>query len=127
VTMITGTMEIARDGTVISETHTGASEPRRTGTKLPELAEWGGYLLENLRARVVDSEEDKAKYEEFITSLEAYLGIPPYQRKVRGGTLSETLLLTPAKASLDLEFVEKLKELLGGDDELKKVLSEIFN
>ena len=30
-----------------------------------------------------------------------------------------------AKASLDDEFLEKLKELLGGDDQFKKVLSEV--
>ena len=83
-------MEVARDGTVISETHTGTAEPQRTGTKVPELAEWGKHLLENLRARIPDSEEDKAKYKEFITSFEAYLKTPPEQKKVRGaGILSE--------------------------------------
>ena len=86
--MITGTMEVARDGTVIGETHTGVAEPQRTGTKLPESAEWGKYLLENLRAQIADSEEDKAKYEVFIASFEAYLKTPPEQRKVCGaGTL----------------------------------------
>ena len=100
MTVITGTMEVARDGTVISETHTGVPEPERIGeTKLPEPAEWGKYLLENLRARIVDSEEDKAKYKEFITSFEAYLKTPPEQKKVRGaGILSEMVfLLTPGQ------------------------------
>jgi len=84
VTMITGTMEVARDGTVISETQTGATEPQRTGTKFPELGDWDKCLLENLRARIADSEEDKAKYEVFITSFEAYVKTPPEQRKVGG-------------------------------------------
>lgn len=128
MTMVSGTMEVARDGTVISETHTGAPEPQRTGgTEWPELAERGKYLLENLRARIADSEEDKAKYEPFITSFETYLKTPPEQKKVRGaGILSEMLFYSlQAKGSLDHEFLEKFKELLGGEDEFKKVKSEI--
>ena len=38
VTMTTGTMEIARDGTLVNETHVNAAEPEGEETGLPELA-----------------------------------------------------------------------------------------
>lgn len=123
VTMITGTMEVARDGTVINETH----------TEVPELTERDKRLLENLRARIADSEEYKTKYDVFVTSFEAYLKTPPERRKVCGAGIFRRCFFfsLPAEASLGAdqgyEFVEKLKELLGDDDEFKKVLSEVFN
>jgi hypothetical protein len=90
--MTTGTMEIARDGTVINETHTQAPEPQPAEVRLPELAESDKHLLENLQARIANSEEHKAKYEVFKASFEAYLKIPPEQRKVCSstGTLRQT-------------------------------------
>ena len=39
VTMTTGTMEIARDGTLVNETHVNATEPEGEEIGLPELAE----------------------------------------------------------------------------------------
>lgn len=131
VTMVTGTMEIARDGTVVSETYTGAPKDQPTEAKLPELAEWDKRLLENLQTRIADSEEDKAKYDAFVTSFEAYLRVPPEQRKVCCAGIQSKILCysLPAKASLGAdqgyEFVEKLKELLKDDDEFKKVLSDV--
>ena len=92
VTMIAGTMEIARDGTVISETFTGVPEPQRTGTELPGTAEGDKRLPENPRARITDSEEDKAKYDAFATSFEAYLKFPPEQRKVCGAGIQPAML-----------------------------------
>lgn len=77
--MPTGTMEIARDGTVINETHTQALGPQGAET---ELAERDKRLLENIQARIADSEEYKAKYEMFKAPFEAYLRTPPEQRKV---------------------------------------------
>ena len=133
VTMITGTMEVARDGTVINETHTVVPEPQGAGAKLPELTERDKRLLENLRARIADSEEYKTKYDVFVTSFEAYLKTPPERRKVCGAGIFRRCFFfsLPAEASLGAdqgyEFVEKLKELLGDDDEFKKVLSEVFN
>lgn len=96
VTMPTGTMEIAQDGTVVNETHTQAPDvpgPRSAEAELPELAGWEKRLLENLRARIVDCEEHRAKYEVFKASFEAYLKTPPEQKKVldtkpRRGVLS---------------------------------------
>jgi len=82
-TMTTGTMEIARDGTTISETHAQAPEPQGVEIELPEMAERDKRLLENLRTRIPDSEEYEAKYEVLRASLEAYLKMPPEQRKVR--------------------------------------------
>jgi len=108
VTTPTGTMEIARDGTVVNETHTQAPEPQGEETKLPELAEREEHLLEELRARAVDSEK-REEYESFIALFEANLRISPEQRK------------------LDAGQVEKLQGLLGDNDELKKALAEISN
>ncbi|KAF9649874.1 hypothetical protein BDM02DRAFT_3113132 [Thelephora ganbajun] len=58
VTTTTGAMEIARDGTVISDTHTQAPEPQGAETGLPELADGVKHLLENLQ--IADSKEHKA-------------------------------------------------------------------
>jgi len=82
VAMTTGTMEISQGGTVINETHTQAPEPQGVETKSSGLTERDKRLLEDLRARIADSGEDKAKYEVFMASFEAYLRIPPEQRKV---------------------------------------------
>lgn len=82
VTMTTGTMEIARDGTVVNETYIQMPEPQSTDTKLPELAERDKRLLENLRVRIADSGEHKEKYEVFMASFEVYLKMPPEERKV---------------------------------------------
>jgi len=81
VTVTTGIMEIAQDGTVVTETHTQAPECQDVAIELPELAEPEQRLLENLRARVADSGEH-AKYETFVASFETYLRMTPEQRKV---------------------------------------------
>lgn len=78
VTMLTGTMEIAQDGTVVNETHAQVPGPRSA-----ESVEWEKRLLENLRARIMDSGEHRAKYAVFMASFEAYLKTPLEQRKVR--------------------------------------------
>ena len=82
VAMNTGTMEIAQGGTVINETHTQAPERQGAENKSPGLTQRDSRLLENIRARIADSGGDKAKYEVFMASFEAYLRIPPEQRKV---------------------------------------------
>jgi len=115
VRMTAGTMEIARDGTLINETHTQAPESQGAETKSPKLTEWDKSFLGNLKARFGDSEEYKAKYEVFVASFEAYLKMPLEQRKASFG------------ADQSHEFVEKLRELLGDDDEFKKVLAEVLN
>ena len=84
VAMTTGTMEIAQGGTVVNETYTQAPERQGAETKLPGFTERDNRLLENIRARIADSGEDKTKYEVFMASFEAYLRIPPEQRKVCG-------------------------------------------
>jgi len=114
VVMPTGTMEIAQDGTVVNETHTQAPGPQAPETQLPEFAERDKRLLERIRARITDSEENKAKYEPLVTSFEAYLKMSTEQRKALLG------------ADQGHEFVIKLSELLGDDDETKKALSEVF-
>ena len=94
--MTTGTMEIAQDGTVINETHTQAPERRGAETGLPGLAERDKRLLENLRARIADSGEYKAKYEAFMASFEAYLKTPAEQRKVCSARTPSEAFLTKA-------------------------------
>ena len=92
VTMAAVTMEMARDGTTINETSTQAPEPQGAETKLPsELAERDRRLLEILQARIPDSDEYKTKYEVFRASFEAYLKMPPEQRKACS-------TITPSKA-----------------------------
>ena len=91
-----GTMEIAHGGTVINETHTQAPERQGAVTKLHGLAEWDKRLLENLRARIADSGEYEAKYEVFMVSFEAYLKIPPEQRKVCSARIPSEAFLTNA-------------------------------
>lgn len=79
-------MEIAQDGTVAHETHTQAPEvsgPHSAEAELPELPGWDKRLLENLRAQIMDSGEHQGKYKVFTASFEAYLKLPPEQRKVR--------------------------------------------
>jgi len=114
VAMTTGTMEIAQGGTVINETHTQASGHQGVETKLPGLTGPDKRLLENLRARIAESGEDEARHEVFMASFETYLKMPLEQRK--------------ASLGIDQghELAEKLKELLG-DDEFKRVSSEIFS
>jgi len=114
VMMPTGTMEIAQDGTVVNETHTQAPDVSGPHSAEAELAGWDNRLLENLRARIMDSGEHQGKYEVFTASFEAYLKMPPEQREASFGV------------DQGHEFVEKFKELLG-DDELKKVLPEVAN
>jgi hypothetical protein len=97
VAMPTGTMELARDGTVINETYTQAPEPQSEETKSSDLTEQEKRLLENLRTRVEDSEE-REKYEAFIALFEAKLKISPEQRKVRStGILPMIFSLTPSQ------------------------------
>lgn len=94
MTLTTGTVEIAQGGTVINETHTQAPERQDTETGLSGLAEQDRRLLENLRVRIADSGgEYEAKYELFMVSFEAYLKMPPEQRKVCStGTPPEAFL-----------------------------------
>jgi len=99
VTLTTGTMEIAQDGTVIDETHTQTPERQGTGTGLSGSAEWDKRLLENLRARIADSGgEHEAKYEIFMASFEAYLKMPPEQRKVCSTGTPPEAFLTDARS-----------------------------
>jgi hypothetical protein len=100
VTMATGIMEITQGGMVINDTHTQTPEPQSVETGLPGLAERDKRLLENLRARIADSGEYKAKYEVFITSFEAYLKMPPEQRKVCSTRTFSEAFLTNACARL---------------------------
>ena len=95
--MATGIMEIAQDGTVVSETHVQTPEPQDSEARLPELAGEDKRLLEKVQTRIAGSEEYKAKYETFLTSFKAYLKTPPEQRKVRSaGILSKIFFpLTP--------------------------------
>ena len=97
VTTPTGTMEIARDGTVVNDTHTRTPETQDEEAKLPELVEREEHLLEELRARAVDSEK-REEYESFIALFEANLRISPEQRKVRSiRTTPKTLSLSPGQ------------------------------
>jgi len=112
VAIPTGTVEIARDGTVVNETHTQALETPVEEAKLPELTGQEKHLLEKLRARIPDS-ENREEYESFIAMFEANLRISPGERKLDAGQ--------------GREVVEKLQGLLGGSDELKRALSEVSN
>ena len=82
VTVPTGTMEIARDGTVVNDAHMmTAPELQRQETEASGLSEQKKRLLETLRARIADSEEEEFKA--FLASFEANLTISPEQKKVR--------------------------------------------
>ena len=90
-------MEIARDGTVVNDTHTRTPETQDEEAELPELVEREEHLLEELRARAVDSEK-REEYESFIALFEANLRISPEQRKVRSiRTTPKTLSLSPGQ------------------------------
>ena len=93
VTTTTGTMEVARDGTVVNETHIQAPEDQPV-ERSSELAESDKHFLENLQARIADSEEHKAKYEVFKASWEAYLKMSPEQRTVCGTGTQQTMSFT---------------------------------
>ena len=95
LTFPTGTMEIARDGNVVNETHTQGPKTQNGETKLPELGEPEKRLLEKLRAQVGVSEKQE-DYEQLIASIKANLRISPEQRKVHGtGLTTKTCSLTP--------------------------------
>jgi histone deacetylase complex regulatory component SIN3 len=93
VTTTTGTMEVARDGMVVNETHIQAPEDQRV-ERSSELAELDKLLLEKLQARIADSEEHKAKYEVFKASWEGYLKMTPEQRPVCGTGTQQTMSFT---------------------------------
>jgi len=114
LTTPTGTMEVARDGTVVNEIHVQPPEPEGEKVKPPESAEREKRLLETLKARIAD-EPEQEEYKALIALFEANLTISPEQRKASLG------------AGQGREFEEKLQELLGDDDELKKALSDVLN
>ena len=66
--MTTGTMEIARDGTVVNETHTQTPEPQGAEAG---LAVSGERLSENPQDRIAGFEEYEARCEAFKTSFKA--------------------------------------------------------
>lgn len=79
LTMPTGVMEIARDGTVVNETYIQTPEPQGEETKLPEKEK---RLLQTLRDQIVDTQEQE-EYNTLITLFGTNLTISPEQRKVR--------------------------------------------